>query len=165
MRPPCLLKAHICFLSFANSALSCLLPTLLYNADVFTRWRVLAIIWAVLGVANLVRAGMTLYVAPVLTSYPLSVPLPLLGGLYSLWGVIFLATALFTWRRAAAGAAFKLALIYQAVLWLLHGVGDRSDYVRSLWLRDVCLTLVFLALIAFLAKPTKLFRKSPKPPN
>ncbi|MEJ5311735.1 MAG: hypothetical protein WHX52_18385 [Anaerolineae bacterium] len=120
-------------------------------------WRVLAIaiVWAIFGVANLVRAGMAAYIAPALAEYPPSVPLLLLGSVYGLWGAIFLAAAIITWRRKSSGGAFGLALAYQAVLWMLNLFGYRSAYARSLWPRDLLLTLIFLALIALVTRRKK----------
>lgn len=131
---------------------SCILPTLLYNPSVLKQWRVLAvsIVWLIFGVANLLRAGMAVYIAPALAEYPPSLSLPLLGSVYGLWGVIFLAAAVIAWRRKSTGGALGLALVYQTVLWTMNLVGDRSTYTRSLWPRDALLTLAFLALIALL---------------
>jgi hypothetical protein len=124
---------------------------------VYKKWRVMAIVilWIVFGVANLLRAGITVYIAPALTEYPPAVPLPLLAGLYGLWGLIFLAAALLVWRRQRPRGAFILALLYQAVLWLLNLVAYRSTYARSLWPRDLLLTLIFLGLVALLAGAKK----------
>jgi hypothetical protein len=140
---------------------SCILLALLYNAVVHKKWRVMAIIivWIVFGVANLLRAGMTVYIAPALAEYPPSLSLPLLASVYGLWGVIFLAAAVIAWRRKSTGGAFGLALLYQAVLWIMNLLGGRSGYARSLWPRDVLLTLIFLALIALLAGRSGLFKK------
>jgi hypothetical protein len=137
------------------------LLALLYNAVVHKQWRVIAIIivWIVFGAVNLLRAGMTVYIAPALAEYPPSLSLPLLASVYGLWGVTFLAAAVITWRRKSTGGALGLALLYQAVLWTLNLVGDRSTYTRSLWPRDALLTLIFLALIALLADYDRLFRK------
>ncbi|HOT92441.1 MAG TPA: hypothetical protein PLJ78_09285 [Anaerolineae bacterium] len=125
------------------------------------RWRVIAIIilWIVLGVANLLRAGMAAYIAPALGGYPLSLPLAFSGIVYGVLGLIFLAAAMVAWRRESTDGAFGLAVAYQAILWALHFVGDRSSYARSLWLRDAVLTLLFLALIALLAGQGRLFNK------
>lgn len=125
------------------------------------KWRVpaLIIVWIVFGAANLLRAGMATYIATALVGYPLSLSLPLLKGVYGVWGMIFLAAAVVTWRRQSTGSAPALALAYQATLWLLHLLGDRSAYARSLWPRDVFLTLVFLALIVLLAGRKKSARQ------
>ncbi len=123
---------------------------MLYNAGVLKHWRVLAIsiVWVIFGAANLIRAGMAAYIAPALTEYPPSLPLALLGSVYGLWGAIFLAAAIITWQRKSAGGALGLAAAYQAVVWIIKLVGYRSEYARSLWLRDLLLTVIFLALIA-----------------
>ena len=140
---------------------SCILLALLYNAVVRKKWRVIAIIivWIVFGAANLLRAGMTVYIAPALAEYPPSLSLPLLASVYGLWGVIFLAAAIIAWRRKSTRGALGLALLYQAVLWIINLVGDRSEYARSLWPRDLLLTIIFLVLIALLAGSGRPFKK------
>jgi hypothetical protein len=134
----------------------------LYNASVFKRWRVLviSIIWVIFGAANLLRAGMTIYIAPALAEYPPSLPLPLLGSVYGLWGMIFLVAAVMTWRRKTTGGALGLALVYQAVLWTMNLVAYRSTYARSLWPRDLLLTLIFLGFVVLLAGRDGLFNKN-----
>lgn len=139
----------------------CILPTLLYNAGVYKQWRVLAIsiIWIVFGVANLLRAGMTVYIAPALVEYPPSLSLPVLGSVYGLWGMIFLVMAVIAWRRESVCGALGLALAYQIFLWMIKLIGYRSAYACSLWPRDALLTLLFLASIALLAGHKWLFKK------
>ncbi len=111
----------------------------------------ISVVWVVFGAANLIRAGMAVYIAPALDGYVLSLPLPLLGSVYGLWGVIFIAAAVVAWRRQTTTGAFGLAVAYQVVLWTLNLVSARSGYARSLWPRDIFLTLVFLTFIALLA--------------
>jgi len=127
---------------------------------VLKNWRVLTlvIVWIILGAVNLLSAGMTAYIAPALAEYPPSLPLPVLAGVYGLWGVIFFAAAALAWRRKSTGGALGLALVYQVVLWAVKLIGYRSEYARSLWPRDLLLTLIFLALIAVLAGYTRLFK-------
>lgn len=140
-------------------AASCILLTLLYNVGVLKQWRVpaLVIAWIVFGVANLLRAVMTVYVAPALAEYPLSLSLTLLGSVYGLWGVIFLVAAIIAWRRESIGGALGLGLTYQIVLWVIKLLGYRSTYARSLWPRDALLTLFFLASIVLLIGRSHLF--------
>jgi len=132
---------------------SCILPGLLYNPSVFKQWRVLAIsiVWVIFGVANLIRAGMSVYIASALVEYPTSLSLPLLGAVYGLLGLVFLAAAIITWRRKSTGGALGLAVAYQAVVWIIKLIGYRSEYARSLWPRDLLLTLLFLACVALVA--------------
>lgn len=111
----------------------------------------ITVVWIVFGAANLLRAGMTVYIAPALTEYPPSAPLLFLAGVYGLWGVIFLGAAVLTWRRKTTRGALVLALLYQAVLWTMNLAAYRSTYARSLWPRDLLLTLIFLGLVALLA--------------
>ena len=118
------------------------------------QWRVLAtsIVWGIFGAANLIRAGMSVYIAPALVEYPTSLSLSFLGAVYGLLGLIFLAAAIITWRRKRTSGALGLAVAYQAVLWIIKLIGYRSEYARSLWPRDLLLTLIFLVLIALLAE-------------
>lgn len=109
--------------------------------------------------ANLLRAGMAFYIAPALAEYPPSLSLPLLASVYGLWGVIFLVAAVIAWRRKSTSGALGLALLYQAVLWIMNLLGGRSGYARSLWPRDLLLTLIFLTLIALLADYDRLFKR------
>ena len=135
-----------CFLHPA----SCILSALLYNPSVLKQWRVLAIsiVWVIFGAANLIRAGMSAYIAPALVEYPTSLSLPFLGAVYGLVGLVFLAAAIITWRRKSTGGALGLAVAYQAVVWIIKLIGYRSEYARSLWPRDLLLTLLFLACVA-----------------
>jgi hypothetical protein len=141
---------------------SCILLALLYNAVVLKKWRVIAIIivWIAFGAANLLRAGMTVYIAPALAEYPPSLSLPLLGSVYGLWGIIFLVAAVIAWRRKSTGGALGLALAYQAVLWTMNLLAYRSTYARSLWPRDLLLTLIFLGFVVLLAGRDGLFNKN-----
>ncbi len=119
-----------------------------YNPLVFKPWRVLALFILLIGVANLVRVGATLFVAPVLEGWILSVPLPLLCGFYAFWGTLFVLVAIISWRRRGISWAVALGAGYQASLWLLRLTGYRSTYARSLWARDLILTVLFLAILA-----------------
>ena len=132
---------------------SCILPGLLYNPSVLKQGRVIiiSIVWVILGVANLIRAGMSVYIASALVEYPTSLSLPFLGVVYGLLGLIFLAVAIVTWRRKSTGGALGLAVAYQVVLWIIKLIGYRSEYARSLWPRDLLLTLLFLACVALVA--------------
>lgn len=111
------------------------------------------------GVANLVRAGMAAYSAPVLAEWSLTWPWWLFGGLYLLWGVSLSGLAIALWRGQARRLGLPLAVAYQASLWLLHLLGDRSVYARSLWGRDLLLSALFLAVVAWgTGQPAKRLR-------
>ncbi len=116
-----------------------------------TWWRRygLTLLFLLVGLANLMRAGAGWYVLPVMADAPLSVPLPWLIGAYTLWGVAFVGMAGFWWLRCG-GPALPLALAYQAFVWLLRLLGARSAYTQSLWGRDLVLSVVFLALAGWL---------------
>ncbi len=114
------------------------------------RQRVLAAFFFILGLANLVRAGMIPYVASVLADWPLTVPLSLLGGVYVLWGILFVVLSVLLWRGGGRRPALPAAVGYQLTLWLLHGLAYASTYARELWPRDVALTAGFLLSVALL---------------
>ena len=114
------------------------------------RRHLLSILFLFLGLANLIRAGLALYIAPALESWTLSLSLPLQGALYGFFGLCFIVAAIVYWRRKTHRHALKLAIAYQAVLWLVHIAADRSEYARNLYLRDAFLTLTFLSLVALL---------------
>ncbi len=116
------------------------------------RQRVLAAFFFILGLANLVRAGMIPYVASVLTDWPLTVPLPLLGGVYVLWGLLFAALGVLLWVGKAHRLAPPAAVGYQLTLWILHGLAYASTYARELWPRDAALTAGFLLSVALLMR-------------
>lgn len=115
----------------------------------------LALLFLLVGLANLARAVAGWYLLPVMDDAPLSVPLPLLIAAYTLWGAAFVGMAGFWWQRSRlrrGGPALPLALAYQGFTWLLRLLGDRSAYARQLWGRDVVLTVIFLALVGWLTE-------------
>jgi hypothetical protein len=118
---------------------------------VFKRWRALTLLFLLVGVLNLIRAGMALYIAPAMAGWALSLPLPWLGAFYAVWGIGWMVVAVRCWRRRGRCRALAMALAYQATLWLLHLLTDRSPYVRSLWVRDLLVTGSFLALVIYLS--------------
>ena len=125
---------------------------LLYNSFVLKRQRILALLFVAVGLANLLRAGMAIFVAPTLADWSLALPLPLLGGFYLLWGLAFTGTAVVIWRGRGLRLALPLAAAYQAGVWVLNLLGTRSAYHRSLWVRDLLLTGAFLGLVWQMSK-------------
>ena len=104
-----------------------------------------------IGLGNLVRAGMIGYVAPVIDDQMLSVSWEFLGAFYLAWGITFVVLAGMTWRRRRRTHTWALpvALGYQASVWLLRLLAERSSYARSLWRRDLLLSTLFLLIIAW----------------
>ncbi|MBN2003138.1 MAG: hypothetical protein JXA21_07245 [Anaerolineae bacterium] len=115
------------------------------------RYRLLSVFWGILGLANVARAMLAFFLKPAFESYSLSVPLPIQGGVYLLWGVIFLAFGVLSWMQRALRWAIPLGVAYQTLLWMLHLFAYRSEYARNLWLRDAVLTAVFLLVVVALS--------------
>ncbi len=128
---------------------------LLYNSLVLKRQRILALLFAAVGLSNLLRAGMAFVVAPALGGWNLSLPLPLWGVIYLLLGLAFTGTAVVIWRGHGLRLALPLAAAYQAGVWVLNLWGIRSAYHRSLWVRDLLLTGAFLGLVVWLSSGAK----------
>jgi len=114
---------------------------------VLKRQRILALLFAAVGLANLLRAWLAFFVVPALADWSLALPLPLLGGFYLLWGLAFTGTAVLIWQGHRLQLALSLAVMYQAGVWALNLLGTRSVYHRSLWVRDLLLTGAFLGLV------------------
>ena len=119
------------------------------------RQRILALLFAAVGLANLLRAWLAFAVAPALVEWNLSLPLPLWGVIYLLWGLAFTALAVLIWRGRGLHLALPLAAAYQAGVWALNLLGTLSTYHRSLWVRDLILTGAFLGLVMWLSLGVK----------
>lgn len=115
------------------------------------RWHWLILCLLVVGLANLIRAGVAFAYASSLQQWGTTIPLPWLGVVYAVLGLCFLACAAICWRTRGRCLAVALALFYQGALWLIRIFGDRSLYARGLWGRDLALTGAFLGLIFLLA--------------
>jgi hypothetical protein len=72
--------------------------------------------------------------------------------MYLLWGVLFVGLGLALWMGGGLRLALPFALAYEAVIWLLHLVGDRSPFARQLWGRDAVLTVLFIVGVALLSR-------------
>ncbi len=119
------------------------------------RQRILALLFVAMGLANLLRAWMAFAVTPALEGWNLSLPLPLWGAIYLLWGLAFTVLAVVIWRGQGLRLALPLAAAYQAGVWVLNLLGTRSAYHRSLWMRDLLLTGAFLGLVMWLSSGVK----------
>jgi len=72
------------------------------------------------------------------------------GGIYIGWGVALLGIGIGSLRLASVRSRRILrgsAAAYQLTVWIIHLVGDRSTYARSLWVRDLVLTILFLGVV------------------
>lgn len=110
------------------------------------RRKLLSVFFWMMGLANVARTVLAFLIKRAFESYSLSISLPIQGGLYLLWGVIFLVFGALFWKRRALCWAIPLAVVYQAILWVLH-LFYRSEYARALWMRDLVLTAVFLLVV------------------
>ncbi|MGC9357455.1 MAG: hypothetical protein ACP5GX_06300 [Anaerolineae bacterium] len=113
--------------------------------------RILTLLFLLTGIANLIRGVLAFRVLSALEGWTLALPLPFLGTFYLLWGILLTGMAFLFEHSRALGLAFPLAVAYQGFLWILR-LTYRSGYARSLWLRDLVLTLLFLGATAFLAR-------------
>lgn len=75
---------------------------------------------------------------------------PLLGGFYTILGIVFIGLAIKCWRRNRLCPAFFVVLGYEFCIWIMRILTFRSTYARSLWLRDAIFSLVFLGIVFFL---------------
>jgi len=113
----------------------------------------LLILHVVLGLANVIRGVLALQVGPVLASAAPSLDLSVLGGIYIGWGVVLLGIGIDCFKRTSVRSRWVLrgsAAAYQLTAWIIRVVGDRSTYARSLWGRDLVLTLLFLGVVFIL---------------
>lgn len=116
------------------------------------RKRVLIWLFLLIGLSNLVRGTLAFLLRDALADWSLSLPLPLLGGLYLLFGLAFVLMALLMRFGGGLSWALPLASVYQLALWVIRWLGYRSAYARSLWARDLLLTGLFLALVVILTR-------------
>ncbi|MBN1250033.1 MAG: hypothetical protein JXC32_20380 [Anaerolineae bacterium] len=108
----------------------------------------LLVLYAALGIANVARGILAFAVHPVLADTT-SWPFWLLGVVYLAWGLALLACGIVALRRLdrARWLIRAGAIAYQATVWLIHVFGDVSTHARRLWLRDLLLSLLFLAVV------------------
>jgi len=110
----------------------------------------LLILHIVLGLANVTRGVLALKVGPVLAPAAPSFDLSVLGGIYIGWGVVLLGIGTGCFKRTSVRSRWVLrgsAAAYQLTGWIIRLVGDRSTYARSLWGRDLVLTILFLGVV------------------
>jgi len=119
------------------------------------RRHALAILFLLVGLLSLLRAGMAPVVSAALEGWSVAIPLLLLGVLYACCGICGLVFAFLFWKGRRLNWALPLAGAYQLVLWMLHW-GYRATYIRALWARDLLLTAIFLVTVALLAPPQRL---------
>ena len=110
----------------------------------------LSALYIVLGLANVTRGVLALKVGPVLAPAAPALDLSVLGGIYIGWGVVLLGIGIGCLKRTSVRSRWVLrggAVAYELTAWIIRLVGDRATYARSLWGRDLVLTLLFLGLV------------------
>ena len=113
------------------------------------RW-VLSVLMGLLGLANLIRAGMSFTMNPLLTRLNLAM-FPILGGFYAVVGLVFLGLAILCGSRNHQCPAFITVLGYEIILWIVRILTFRSTYTRSLWMHDAVFSLIFLGIVYILS--------------
>jgi hypothetical protein len=107
-----------------------------------------------MGLANLIRAGMSFRMNALFSTLQVTLLLPL-GIMYALSGIVFIALAVI-WRKNQQFPAFFTILGYEIFMWIVRIMTFRSSYARSIWLRDGVFSLLFLGAVFFLShKPRK----------
>ena len=120
--------------------------------------RALSVLLVVIGLANLIRAGLSFRMNVLFSKHQVTLLFPL-GGVYALSGVIFITLALICWKKNLQYPAFFSVLGYEIIIWILRILTFRSTYARSLWLRDGIFSLLFLGIVYFLVhKPRKIIK-------
>ncbi len=115
------------------------------------RSKLLTVFFGAMGLANVARALLAFRIGPAFESYALSFPLPILGGLYLLWGIGFLVFAALFWTKRALRWSLLPAALYQLTVWALRLFAYRSEYARNLWMINIALTAGFLLVVFVLS--------------
>ncbi len=111
-------------------------------------------LFLLIGLANLWRGGMAFYLWPQLLDWPMRVDLRLVGGLYLGWGMGFLVAAWLLRHRRGREVMVPLALAYEGFVWGLSLLTERNAYQQQVWPRNLWLSLLFLVIVAYLARPS-----------
>ncbi|MCU0519995.1 MAG: hypothetical protein MUF84_04805 [Anaerolineae bacterium] len=116
-------------------------------------WALLLVLLVLVGGGNVIR-GVTGWIAS--SSLAVNpIPLPVLSTFYLVWGGVFLALGIAVYRgmgRHGHRVVVAVAVAYQTLVWIIRVVGERSSYARSLWLRELLFTGLFLLTVVLLAR-------------
>ena len=122
------------------------------------RW-LLSVFLTLLGLANLVRAGLSYRFTGLFTQSNLKI-YSLLGIFYGIAAIVFVGLAIICFRHNRNCPAFYTTLGYQVIIWSIRLTTFDSSYARSLWVRDAVFSLIFLAIIFILSQhPQKQIHK------
>jgi hypothetical protein len=119
---------------------------------VWAQW-LLLILYAGVGLTNVLRGLLGLVVSPVIAAE--APALAWLSVVYLGWGAIFIGVCVA--RLAGAGSrcpwpVLGAAVLYQASVWVIKLVAQPASYSRYLWPRDLLLTIMFLSIVLLLCR-------------
>ena len=112
------------------------------------RWTLLVLL-VVIGLTNLIRAGMAFRMNALFNTLQVTSLFPL-GLLFALSGICFFILAFVCSRNKHRCPAFHIILGYEIILWIVRLLTYRSTFSRSLWMRDVLFSFIFLGIVFFL---------------
>jgi len=113
------------------------------------RWGLFAV-FLTTGLVNLLRGGLILRFSPALEGYEIAMPPALLIGFYWVWAVLLSVEAVVCLLRARC-YGLPAALAYQATLWGVRLISDRTTAAEGVGLQNAVLSLLFILLIWFLS--------------
>jgi hypothetical protein len=119
---------------------------------VWAHW-LLLVLYGSVGAINLARGVLGFVVGPVIAAE--APMLHLLSALYVAWSVVFVGISVARLLSAASvisRSALSVAVLYQATLWTIKLVWERASYARTLWPRDVALTVAFIGVVLLLTR-------------
>jgi hypothetical protein len=119
---------------------------------VWAQW-LLLVLYAGVGIVNVARGVLGFVVGPVIAA---EVPyLVLLSVINVAWGAAFLFVSVAHLVKADAFAprvVLRVAMLHQATVWVIKLAGERASYARSLWPRDLVLTIAFVGTVLLLVR-------------
>ena len=112
------------------------------------------LLFLLIGLANLGRGVMAFRLWPHLRDWPMRVDLRWIGAAYLLWGLLFVGTAWLLRRSRLALLMWPVALAYEGFVWALALLTEQNDYQQQIRPRNLWLSLLFLMMVAYLARPS-----------
>ena len=109
----------------------------------------LALLTAILGIANLGRAVIAIGYANHLPDLQMTVTWPYLAARGTVWGIAFVTCTVGLLRLQPWGrwATLAVSTLYQIHSWMDRSLFDASDYARQTRPRDLALTILFLIFV------------------
>jgi len=114
------------------------------------KWVVyLSVVVLGLGSANVGRAGVALTYRARLPDLEMMVSWAYLAVTGGVWGAVFFAclVGLLGFRRWGRWSTLVAVVVYEIHVWVNHLLFDANEYARSVWPRDLALTLLLLILV------------------